>query len=145
MPTREITVATLWQFASQCAMAVLSILTVKFVAVGLSRDLVGAYNSAYGYLQLFGILADFGLYAVAVRAMSRADGVGQILYTFFRIRLLAVCIVIGGAVLLAWSMPQWEGTPLPIGVTLAAVVPAFTLLAGVFRAAFQVQYRMHLV
>ncbi len=145
VPSREIAVATLWQIASQCVMAVLSILAVKFVAVGLSRELVGAYNSAYGYLQLFGILADFGLYAVAVRDMGRAEMAGRVLGTFLRVRLIAVAVVIGGAVLLAWRVPQWNGTPLPIGVTLAALVPAFTLLAGVFRAAFQVRYRMHLV
>ncbi|OGJ57416.1 hypothetical protein A3H22_02415 [Candidatus Peribacteria bacterium RIFCSPLOWO2_12_FULL_55_15] len=126
-------------------MAVLSILMVKFVAVGLSRDLVGAYNSAYGYLQFFGILADFGLYAVVVREMSRVEDARHILGTFFHIRLLTVFIAIGGAVLLAWFLPQWEGTPLPIGVTLAALVPAFTLLAGVFRVVFQVHYRMHSV
>ena len=42
-------------------MASLSILTTKFVAIGLTKELAGNYNSAYGYLQLFGILADFGL------------------------------------------------------------------------------------
>jgi len=143
MPSREIALSTMWQLASQCTVALLSILTVKFVAIGLSRDLVGAYNSAYGYLQLFGILADFGLYAVVVREMSHVGEVRRILGMFFRIRCFTVSVAIGGAVLLAWFLPQWESTPLPIGVTLAALVPVFTLLAGVFRAIFQVQYRMH--
>lgn len=145
MPTREITIATLWQLASQCAVAVLSVLTVKFVAIGLSRELVGAYNSAYGYLQLFGILADFGLYAVAVREMSRRENAGCVFHTFFNIRLLTTLFALGGAIIFAWSMPQWRGTPLPLGITLAALVPIFTLLAGVSRALFQVQYRMHIV
>ncbi len=57
---------------SQIVMAALSILTTKFVAIGLSQELAGHYNTAYGYLQLFGILADFGLYAVAVREVSQA-------------------------------------------------------------------------
>lgn len=126
-------------------MAVLSILTVKFVAVGLSRDLVGAYNSAYGYLQLFGILADFGLYAVAVREMSRAEKAGRVFRTFFHIRLITTFFALGGAILLAWTLPQWRATPLSLGITFAALVPFFTLLAGVCRAVFQVQYRMHLV
>ncbi|MBI1934515.1 oligosaccharide flippase family protein [Candidatus Peregrinibacteria bacterium] len=143
MPSREIALSTIWQLASQCTVALLSILTVKFVAMGLSRDLVGAYNSAYGYLQLFGILADFGLYAVVVREMSHVGEVRRVLGVFFRIRLFTVSVAMGGAVLLAWFLPQWRGTPLPIGVTFAAIVPVFTLLAGVFRTIFQVQYRMH--
>ena len=60
-------------------MAALSILTVKFVAIGLTKELAGSYNSAYGYLQLFGILADFGLYAVSVREVSKTKDPSKIL------------------------------------------------------------------
>ncbi|MBT4585812.1 oligosaccharide flippase family protein, partial [Candidatus Peregrinibacteria bacterium] len=73
MSTRQIASSTLWQIGSQITMAALSILTVKFVAIGLSKELAGNYNSAYGFLQLFGILADFGLYAVALREISRSE------------------------------------------------------------------------
>ncbi|MFA7682101.1 MAG: oligosaccharide flippase family protein [Candidatus Peribacteraceae bacterium] len=157
MSTRQIATSTIWQLASQITMAALSILTVKFVAVGLSKELAGNYNSAYGFLQLFGILADFGLYAVAVREVSRAPEANSVhgnlhkntredvLGALIILRSFILVLSLGSALLLVWLMPMWRGTPLPLGVTIASLVPFFTLLAGVIRTVFQVNYKMHYV
>lgn len=123
-------------------MAALSIVTVKLVAVGLTRELAGTYNSAYGYLQFFGILADAGLYAVAVRELSRAKDEGQTLGTLVLLRLMVTGVVFAAAVGIAWSIPHWRESPLSIAITIAAFVPVFTLLAGIQRSVFQVHYRM---
>ena len=126
-------------------MAALSILTVKFVAIGLSKELAGTYNSAYGFLQLFGILADFGLYAVGVREMARAKDRATVLGALIIIRSVILLLSLGLAIALIWMMPQWRGTPLPLSVTIASLVPLFTLLAGILRTVFQVHYRMQFV
>ncbi len=123
-------------------MALLSIVTVKLVAVGLTRELAGTYNSAYGYLQFFGILADAGLYAVAVRELARAKDEGQTLGTLVLLRLIVTAVVFAAAVCIAWSIPNWRESPLSIAITIAAFVPAFTLLAGIQRSVFQVHYKM---
>ena len=123
-------------------MAALSIVTVKFVAIGLTREMAGTYNSAYGYLQFFGILADAGLYAVAVRELARAKDEGQTMGTLVLLRLIVTAIVFGAAVAIAWGIPHWRHSPLSIAVTVAAFVPAFTLLAGIQRSVFQVHYKM---
>jgi O-antigen/teichoic acid export membrane protein len=145
MPTRQIATSTLWQLASQITMAALSILTVKFVAMGLTKELAGNYNSAYGYLQLFGILADFGLYAIAVREVSRTDRKEEVLGALILLRSIVLIASLGVALLFVWLMPMWQGTPLPLSITIAALVPFFTLLAGIIRTIFQVHYRMHYV
>jgi O-antigen/teichoic acid export membrane protein len=145
MSTRAIATSTLWQLGSQVTMAALSILTVKFVAMGLSKELAGNYNSAYGYLQLFGILADFGLYAVAVREVSKAEQKEDVLGALIVIRVIILIISLLLALSIIWLMPMWRGTPLPLGVTIAALVPFFTLLAGIVRTVFQVSYKMHYV
>ncbi len=126
-------------------MAVLSAVSVKFVAMGLSIELAGAYNSAYGYLQLFAILADFGLYAVSVRELSAAKDKEKVLGGLLVLRSIIVVFSLGSAVMIAWFVPEWSHTPLPIGITIAAFVPFFTLLAGVLRTVFQVTFRMHYV
>ena len=126
-------------------MAALSILTVKFIAVGLTKELAGYYNSSYGYLQLFGILADFGLYAIAVREVAAAKNRSEVLGGLIILRTLILILSLTLALALVWILPQWTGTPLPISVTLAAFVPFFTLLAGILRTVFQVTYRMHYV
>lgn len=126
-------------------MAVLSIITVKFVAMGLSKELAGFYNSAYGYLQIFGILADFGLYAVAVREVARAEEKERTMGALVILRSIILVVSLFSALLIVWVVPTWQGTPFPLGVTIASLVPFFTLLAGIQRTVFQVSYRMHFV
>ncbi len=145
MPSRQIAASTLWQMASQITMAILSILTVKFVTVGLTKELAGNYNSAYGYLQLFGILADFGLYAIAVREVSKAADASRVLGALIVLRTMILIIALGAAMLFVWLIPQWRGTPLPMSVLIASLVPFFTLLAGILRTVFQINYAMHYV
>ncbi len=143
--TRAIATSTLWQIGSQAIMAILSIVTVKFVALGLSKELAGYYNSAYGFLQIFAILADFGLYAVSVREVSKAENKEKIFGTLFFLRFLITVISLGAAVIFVWLLPQWRGTPFPLGVAIASLVPFFTLLAGMIRVVFQTEYKMHFV
>jgi len=126
-------------------MAALSILNVKFIALGLSLELAGYYNSAYGYLQLFGILADFGLYAVSVREMSRSERRDEVLSALIFLRTIILTLSLGSAIAIVWILPAWQGTPLPLGVTFAAFVPFFTLLAGTLRSVFQVHYQLRYV
>ncbi|MBU0766896.1 oligosaccharide flippase family protein [Patescibacteria group bacterium] len=145
MSTRKIATSTFWQLGSQVTMAALSILTVKFVAVGLSKELAGNYNSAYGFLQLFGILADFGLYAVAVREVSRSDRKEEVLGALIILRSLMLVLSLSVALFFVWFMPMWKGTPLPLSVTIASLVPFFTLLAGIIRTVFQINYKMHFI
>lgn len=145
MSTRAIASSTLWQLASQVVMAALSVVTVKFVAIGLSKELAGNYNSAYSYLQLFGIVSDFGLYAVSVRELAKADDKPKMLGGLIVLRTGITLLSLGLAIALVWLSPQWRGTPLPLGATVAVFVPFFTLLAGILRTVFQVSYKMHFV
>ena len=145
MSTRKIASSTLWQLSSQVVMAALSIVTVKLVATGLSIELAGNYNTAYGYLQIFGILADFGLYAVSVREVARATDKQRMLGNLMTLRMIILAISLSAALLIAWVIPHWSGSPLPIAITIAAFVPAFTLLAGILRTVFQIEYKLHFV
>lgn len=140
--------SALWQMASQIVMAALSIVTTKLVVLALSQQLAGNYNTAYGYLQIFGILADFSLYAVGVREVSRTadpEKRERVLGTLLTLRCLTVSLSLGIALLWVWIAPAWRGTPLPLAVSIAAMVPGFTLLAGTLRIVFQVEYKLHFV
>lgn len=145
MPMRTIATSTFWQLLSQVVMALLSAVTVKFVAIGLSEELAGNYHSAYGYLQIFGILADFGLYAVAIREVSRTQDQRKVLGGLLILRSIITICSLGVALLVVWIIPQWQGTPLPLSISIAAFVPFFTLLAGILRTIFQVTHAMQYV
>lgn len=145
MHTRSIATSTLWQLGSQAVTMVLSLLSIKFVTIALSQSLVGNYQTVWGYLQIFGILADFGLYAVAVRELSQSKDPGVTLGTLFVLRAVITFLSLGAAIGIAFALPGFRGTPLPIGIALAAFVPFFTLLSGMLRTLFQVRYQMHYI
>lgn len=145
MHSRAIAASTLWQLVSQAVTMVIGILGIKFVTMGLSQSLVGNYQTVYSYLQLFAILADFGLYAVAIRELSSTKDFPATFGAIFFLRAGITVLSLGSAVLLAWMLPIFSGTPLPIGISIAIFVPFFTLLAGMLRTVFQVHYRMEYV
>jgi len=145
MQNRALAASTLWQLASQAVTMLLGILSIKFVTTALSQPLVGNYQTVYSYLQIFGILADFGLYAVAVRELSRASDFLRTLGTLFILRTIITLISLCSALLFAWSLPMFTGTPLPYGIAIAIFVPFFTLLSGMLRTVFQVRYTMHAI
>lgn len=145
MSSKQIASSTLWQVGSQAVMALFTAVSAKFVAMALSQELAGHYNSVYSFLQIFAILADFGLYAVSVREVSAAADKVRVLGTLMTIRFFVALIALGSAVAIVWSVPSWSGTPLPPGVTIAVFVPFLTLLAGVLRTVFQIHYKMQYV
>lgn len=140
MSTRKIASSTLWQLLSQGVAVVLGIISIKLVTVALSPALVGNYQTVYAYLQIFGILADFGLYAVAVRELTRAEDKHLALAALFLLRACITFLSLGAAILLGFFL--FRGTPLPLGIAIASFVPFFILLGGMYRAAFQAEYRM---
>lgn len=145
MSSRQIVSSMLWQVGSQAVMALFTAVSAKFVAMALSKELAGHYNSVYSFLQIFAILADFGLYAVSVREVSAAKDKARVLGTLMTVRFGVALLALGSAVVIVWSVPAWHGTPLPTGVTIAVFVPFLTLLAGVLRTVFQIQYKMQYV
>jgi O-antigen/teichoic acid export membrane protein len=145
MSTRKIATSTLWQLGSQGITMFLGFLGIKFVTTALSQSLVGNYQTVYAFLQIFGILADFGLYAIAVREYSQSKNQAETLGSLFLLRGCITIISLAAAVLLAWVIPSFQGTPLPLGITIAIFVPFFVLLSGMLRTVFQVSYKMHYV
>src|SRR3989338_4146555 len=145
MSTRKIALSVTWQLGSQAITMMLGIVSVKFVTTALSRELVGNYHTVYSYLQIFGILADFGLYAVAVRELAHAKDRALTFSTLFLLSACITALSLALALALAFLLPAFRGTPLPLGILLGSLVPFFVLLSGVFLTLFQVEYRMHLI
>ena len=126
-------------------MAALSILTVKFVAIGLSKELAETTTphtvscSSLGSSQTLGSTP--WEYAKWHGQRDRASVLGALVV----IRSVILILSLALAIALIWILPQWRGTPLPLSVTFASLVPLFTLLAGILRTVFQVHYRMQFV
>jgi O-antigen/teichoic acid export membrane protein len=145
MSSKKIATSTFWQLGSQMITMLLGIISIKFVTTALSQSLVGNYQTVYSYLQIFGILADFGLYAVAVRELSKSAQPHVTLGSLVVLRALITFLSLGSAFAIAWIIPSFHGTPLPLGITIALFVPFFVLLSGMIRTVFQVHYKMHAI
>jgi O-antigen/teichoic acid export membrane protein len=132
------------QILGKAATAAISIVIIKLLATYLGRAGFGQYTTIYEYLAFFGIAADFGIFQIAVRELSRPGAArakifGNILA--LRLSLTSVAMLAGAA--LVWAIPQYAGTPIPLGVQIAVVTTFLTLITGtvssVLQAALQMQ------
>ncbi len=124
-------------------MALLSIVAVKILTTYLGKNLYGEYNTVYIYLAFFSIIADLGIYTIAVREMSRKeDQVPVIIGNILSIRTFLAVLSIGTAVLVAFFIPQYRDTFVPIGILISGVGTVIALVNGVLVSVFQTYLKM---
>jgi O-antigen/teichoic acid export membrane protein len=68
---RKILSNTASQVAGRFATAFLAVVVVKILTVYLGQSGYGQYATIYEFLAFFGAFADFGIFTIAVREMSR--------------------------------------------------------------------------
>ena len=132
-----------------------SFVVVKIVA-GFGTEFYGNYLTSYEFLAFFGILADGGLFAIAVREMSKTESSEQrtenntkihtpkfILGNIFSMRLLLIIV----ATLLAGISAQFISNYPPvvkIGIWITGLSMALTIVAGtlssILQARMKIQY-----
>lgn len=103
----------------------------------------GQYAAVYELLALFTILADFGLFVIAVREMSRdkADR-SFILGNILGMRIMTSVIALGLAIGWVYAVQKYEGTWVPLGVLISSLGVLFTLMQGTLSSILQVELKM---
>ncbi len=134
---------TVIQVTGRAIMAVTSIGILKSVSHFLSVEGYGMYTAVYEFLAFFGIAADFGLFTIGVREMSkglreRSFVAGNI----FGMRLVTAAAAMGLAVVGAFLLPAYQGTYIPGGVAIAALAVFFAILQGTASSVLQVELKM---
>ncbi|MDP3976303.1 MAG: polysaccharide biosynthesis C-terminal domain-containing protein [bacterium] len=130
--------------------AVISVLIIKAITsleeVPGFEGLPAEYKLIYTYLMFFGILADFGLFTIAVREMSHADNAKDqefVLGNIFGMRLftilLAMTLASGAVFLIPLENYTWN---VKVGVVIAAITTVFTMLASTTSSILQVKLKM---
>lgn len=146
------------QFLGKTATVALAFITVKIVA-GFGTDFYGQYLTAYEFLAFFGILADAGLFAIAVREMSKKmtpsksppksnDSRGDFILDDVRERqefilgnvlsmrlilILVMTLVAGISAQFISAYSDW----VKWGVWITGISMALTMVAGTLNAALQ--------
>ena len=135
------------QFGGKLITMFTSFLIVKLIT-GLGASFYGQYVTAYEFLAFFGIIADMGLFAVAVREISKSDNEKNpvnssefILGNILSLRLLLILGVIIFAGFSAQFVPKYS-PELKLGIWITAISMGLTILAGTLSSVLQARMKI---
>ena len=140
---RKILENTAVQFGGKIATAILSIFVIKMISGYLNAAGYGQYTAAYNFLAFFGIAADFGIYTITVKEMSKDHTkIPEILGNVLGLRTLLIIITMSLAAIAVFFLPEYQDTMVPIGVVIGTLATLFTLLNGTISTVLQVHLKM---
>lgn len=130
--------------------AILSIIVIKFITrletVPGLEGVPADYKLIYTYLSFFGIMADFGLFTIAVREMAKAkteEDQRFLMGNIYGMRALSILIAMALAAMFVFLIPLENYTwPVKVGVAIAAITTVFTMMASTASAILQVHLQM---
>lgn len=124
--------------------AAVSIIILKLISTYLGKAGYGAYTTVYEFLAFFAIIADFGIFQIAVKEMSvNPKKRHEIFGNIFALRLCLTIFAMSLAIGIAFLIPQYSGTSIPIGIVIASATTFLTIIFGTLSSILQVDLRMH--
>ncbi|MCK5604719.1 flippase [Candidatus Pacearchaeota archaeon] len=140
---RKILENTFVQVLGKLITAGLSIVVLKIISGYLGTSGYGDYTTVYQFLAFFGIIADFGIYTITVKEMSRDESrIPVILGNVMGLRTFLAIIAMLLAVLTVFLIPRYSDTLIPLGVLIATLATIITLLNGTISSVLQVHLKM---
>ena len=140
---RKILENTFVQVLGKLITAALSIVVLKIISGYLGTAGYGDYTTVYQLLALFGIIADFGIYTITVKEMSRDESkIPVILGNVMGLRTFLIIIAMALAILTVFLVPRYDNTLIPFGVLIATFSTLFILLNGTICSVLQVHLKM---
>jgi len=128
-----------------------SLIIVK-ILTNIGKDFYGKYLTAYEFLAFFGILADAGLFAIAVREISKNSNKKLksstqkspefILGNIFSIRIFLIIIVTFLAGISAQFISSYD-SDIKLGIWITAISMALTIVAGTLSSVLQARMKIH--
>lgn len=124
-------------------MALLSVFILKAISSFLGVEGYGTYTAIYDFLAFFAILADLGLFTIAIREMGKGHRerdfiVGNIL----GMRILLATLAMSLAVLVAFLLPPYRDSFIPVGVAIASLGVFMNLMHGTVSSVLQLELKM---
>lgn len=140
---RKILSNTVFQIIGRAGVGLLSLAVIKIITSYLSVGKYGEYTNVYEFLALFAIIADFGLYTIAVREMARDEkDISKILGNILSIRILVGVIVMTGVIVGGFLVPSHHGTQIPYAIMIATTASFVALINGTMTSVLQEKYKM---
>jgi O-antigen/teichoic acid export membrane protein len=139
--TKKVAYNTAIQVAGKGIVMVLAAVSVAILTRYLGPSGYGNFTLALVYLTFFGIMADLGLFTIAVREMSKDKSrMQEILGNTLSLRALLSIVVFSVAIGIAWLLPY--EVDVKVAIAIAAVSQFFGLLNSSIITVFQTELRM---
>lgn len=125
--------------------AILGIVSIKYVTNYLDTETYGEYTTIYDYAAMFAIIADFGLFTIAVREMAHSpekNMIQKIVGNVLSIRALLAILSLGLGVAIAMWIPSYRDTHIPWGVLIVSIATIITLVSGTMSSVLQFHLKM---
>lgn len=124
-------------------MALASVVILKAISNYLSVEGYGMYTAIYEFLAFFGIIADLGLFTIAVREMGKGTRSREFISgNILGMRMALATIAMSLAVIVAFVVPKYQGTYIPVGVAIASISVFLAILHGTVSSVLQVEHKM---
>jgi O-antigen/teichoic acid export membrane protein len=136
MLAKKIAYNTIISAGSRILGTIIALVTIGFVTRYLGQNGFGNYSTILAFLYVFSVLADLGLYSIALREISK-DGVDEsrIISQAFSFRFWIGLLIFGLGALAVWFFPY--PIEIKIGAGVGAVGFWFLSSAQVLMAVFQ--------
>lgn len=139
--TRQVAHNTIIQFVGKIIGAVFALVTIGLMLRYLGQEGFGEYTTITGFLSVFSILADLGLYLVVTREISKKESdENKIVSNAFTIKLLVSIIILALAPLVATFFPYSQ--QIKLGIIVGALSFLFILLNQILVGIFQKYFSM---
>jgi len=141
---------TVIQIIGRVLFLALSLINFKIIAIYLGPKLFGDYGNVFNYTAIFTVLADFGLFTVAVREIAKNPQKRQkILENSFTLRLLLALatsvLAIAAAYLIAFFAPNSGYPEIIPAIYLGTLNMLIFFISYILDAAFHVELKMHFI
>lgn len=120
-----------------------SLVIVKLLT-GFGKEFYGNYLTAYEFLAFFGILADAGLFAIAVREIAKSpsqSSTNKIFGNIFSIRVVLIITVMLLAIGAAQLVPNYPDM-VKNGIMITALSMGLTILSGTMSSVLQAKMKI---
>ncbi len=140
---KKILTNTVVQIAGKLITAIIALATVNILSRYFSTSEFGDYGTIYEYLALFGAIADMGIYTLVLREISKPNVNSSQLYARGSIlRIIITLISIAFAIGIAFCIPAYFATNIPLGIIIAGIGTFFILMSGTVSVVLQYALKM---
>ncbi|MEK7452795.1 MAG: flippase [Patescibacteria group bacterium] len=128
---------TIISFLGKIISSLIGLISIAFIARELGPDGFGSYNTAIAFLYIFSVFADFGLYQILTREISKDDvAEHRIVSYIFTTRVLLLFFFYTISFIVVYFIPVYPNQ-IKLGIMTASLGFVFLSLSQVLMGIFQ--------